>query len=726
MGVSIIDTQREIIIETIKQITGGDWKILVLDEYSKKIVDNVVASEDDILSHNIVNIEMIEEKRDANPETDAIYLITPLDHIADCLIADLERRRYKDTILLWITAPGNIGQRVQSTRYRIAYTEILPLDFFPRESNLVTFRDKSSFLYLYHPQMNEKVQDHFKLIAKRVTAVCATLGECPRIRYWGAKGATHDAAVMCYHLARFIEGELLGYADRHPEKFPQTNRPPGLLVVTDRAMDIVSPLVHEFTYQAMAHDLLPIKDDEKVTFQITINEGSAEAEDKDMELQEKDKVWVENRHTRMTETIAKLTASFNKFVADNPDFNDQEEKTSLSAIRNMMANLPQYTELKDAYTLHLKMAEDCMAKFAQTKLGDIGAIEQALATGFDEDGRKPKNTLDTVVRILDDESVSKSDRLRLTLLWIIYRDGVILEDVKRLLAHAELPIEETELVTNLAHFGCKPKNGVKEQRPPRATAFPPNPQPVVDEGDFLFRYEPALATLIDHLCKGTIDNEAFPFTRPLRDPNEDPMIQAGAGASLRTAGAPSWARAGRTRAPDNRQRVIVFMAGGATYSEARACYEMGNKHGRDIYLATSHMLTPRDFIDGLRHLSWTGERLRPLVQKPRPKPPPVLQEDRRPPAGVGMGGPGRPGPGIGGPPPRPGGMPVQSGRPPPPQGGLPNRPVAPPTQQMGQMQLGNGGGSQSNASSSQRPLSGTNQDGPHKLEKEKKKKKWFK
>ena len=37
------------------------------------------------------------------------------------------------------------------------------------------------------------------------------------------------------------------------------------LIVTDRAMDVVAPLIHEFTYQAMANDLLPIEDGSKYT-----------------------------------------------------------------------------------------------------------------------------------------------------------------------------------------------------------------------------------------------------------------------------------------------------------------------------------------------------------------------------------------------------------------------------------------------------------------------------
>lgn len=37
-------------------------------------------------------------------------------------------------------------------------------------------------------------------------------------------------------------------------------RPKSILFVVDRSMDPVAPFLHEFTYQAMVNDLLPVED----------------------------------------------------------------------------------------------------------------------------------------------------------------------------------------------------------------------------------------------------------------------------------------------------------------------------------------------------------------------------------------------------------------------------------------------------------------------------------
>lgn len=50
-----------------------------------------------------------------------------------------------------------------------------------------------------------------------------------------------------------------------------------------------------------------------------------------------------------------------------------------------------------------------------------------------------------------------------------------------------------------------------------------------------------------------------------------------------------------------RQRVIVFVAGGMTYSEVRSAYQLSDKLNKDVYFGSSHVFTPHSFIDSLKH-----------------------------------------------------------------------------------------------------------------------------
>lgn len=161
-----------------------------MDEDSKKILDNV-ATEDDILKENItssspifipsnakaaltsLDIEQIENRRPLNPEMDAIYLLSPLPHIVDCLMADLERRRYKRAFLIWTSVlDGEHRMRIMSSpqnQQMIADMSTLTINFFPREQRLVTFRDPYSFPLLYHTDCNEFVPKELQNLAQKVS-----------------------------------------------------------------------------------------------------------------------------------------------------------------------------------------------------------------------------------------------------------------------------------------------------------------------------------------------------------------------------------------------------------------------------------------------------------------------------------------------------------------------------------------------------------------------------
>lgn len=428
---------------------------------------------------------------------------------------------------------------------------------------------------------------------------------------------------MCKYLAKMVQDELDAYAQYNQNWPPQTTRQQGVLIITDRSMDLFAPLLHEFTYQAMAHDLLPLMDRDKVTYKTVLNEGQKDQEEKEMEIGEKDTIWVENRHRHMKDTIEKLMGDFQKFINENPHFTNKDgEATSLNAIKDMMAGLPQFQQLKEAYSLHLTMAQECMNIFEHRKLMDLALVEQSMATGLDEDFRKPKNLADQVVRLLDDEAVGSADRLRLIMMYIMYRDGVINVDVDRLLAHSSLPTQDGEVISNLHFLGARMiKPTIKDNKPPAQPLFQRKVTPPAagDEELTISRYEPMLKLMLDDLAKGTLDQTIFPYTKP---PLDNPEEQYQTQGSLRST-KPTWAK-NRMSVVENRQRIIVFMAGGATYSESRVCYESSKTTGRDVFLATSHMLDPKLFIKQITELSVDRRRLNLPVDRPPPKAPPHL------------------------------------------------------------------------------------------------------
>lgn len=73
----------------------------------------------------------------------------------------------------------------------------------------------------------------------------------------------------------------------------------------------------------MIHDLLPVKDGDKVTYKTVINEGTPNQEVKEMEIGEHDKIWVDYRHLHMKDVLGRLSEDFAKFRAANSQFADE-------------------------------------------------------------------------------------------------------------------------------------------------------------------------------------------------------------------------------------------------------------------------------------------------------------------------------------------------------------------------------------------------------------------
>lgn len=214
---------------------------------------------------------------------------------------------------------------------------------------------------------------------------------------------------------------------------------------------------------------------------------------------------------------------------------------------------------------------------------------------------------------------------------MLYRDGLLPTDIQKLLLHSRLPSQDSEVIYNLEVLGAHVTRVLKDTRPGAQYQFGKKEAqaPTINESG-LSRFEPALKIVLEELSRGTLDQNTFPFTKPHLDAADGLMGQDNVSqASLRSA-KPTWART-RPSASEPRQRILVFMAGGATYSESRACYEVSQALNKDIYLATTHMLTSSLFLRQVGDLSVDRRRLDLPADRPKPRAPGHLFEKETPP-----------------------------------------------------------------------------------------------
>ena len=59
-------------------------------------------------------------------------------------------------------------ERSQMAQEQIAEFRVMNINFYPRESHVVTFRDPWSFPVLFHPGCNHLIRNHLEELAQKV------------------------------------------------------------------------------------------------------------------------------------------------------------------------------------------------------------------------------------------------------------------------------------------------------------------------------------------------------------------------------------------------------------------------------------------------------------------------------------------------------------------------------------------------------------------------------
>jgi len=559
-----------------------EWRVLIVDEQSMRMV-SACTKMHELSTEGITIVETIEKRREPLPTMECIYLITPSEKSVKALMMDFQsqnRTQYRAAHIYFTeVCPEERFKELCNSlaAKRIRTLKEINIAFTPYESQVYSLDKDLAFSMYYDPNKASSRSFEMERMAEQLATLCSTLGEYPSIRY----RADFERNI---EFAQMVQQKLDAYKADEPTMGDGPEKAKSILLILDRGFDTVTPLLHELTFQAMAYDLLPIEND---VYRYEASEG----QQKEVLLDENDDLWVEMRHQHIAIVSQAVTKKLKKF--------NQEKKIqggdgkSMRDLSQMIKKMPQHQKELAKFSTHLALAEECMKNY-QGYVDKLCKVEQDLAMGTDAEGERIRDHMRNIVPILLDQSVTIKDKIRIILLYIQSKNGISEENFTKLIQHAQIPAEDTEMIKNLQFVGC---NVVVDGN--RKKVWQIKRKERINEQTYqMSRWTPCLKDIIEDCIDERIDNSHFPFLGGQR--------QGSSGFSAPSSGRyGGWhSRETQANVQKNVPRVLVYIMGGMTFSEFRVGYEITNdRKNWEVIVGGSQILTPEGFLNKIKALS---------------------------------------------------------------------------------------------------------------------------
>lgn len=301
-----------ILINMIEETKYGDparrradipFLLLILDEYTAKLISSFVTMTD-VLNKGIFSVEKLEIGRQKFPNYQAIYFISPTKSSIDYILKDFEDKQnpqYKRIHIFFShqVMDSSLNLLASEKLYpRILTCKELNLSFLCKNSNLFEL-GVSNFLEIFAAKADkDKERDKIATLSERLFSVCSVLNEFPFIQY-------QKNSNFCYELALSLNAKLKDFRGSS-EDAAATNTTRGLMLITDRSLDVCTPLLHDYSYESLLFDLLRPEE-------FVVKSTDEKALVRKMELDEQDEIWNKYKNCHIAEVFEKMSKEASDF-----------------------------------------------------------------------------------------------------------------------------------------------------------------------------------------------------------------------------------------------------------------------------------------------------------------------------------------------------------------------------------------------------------------------------
>nr|CAG4641574.1 EOG090X03QA [Eurycercus lamellatus] len=531
------------------QDSGPGMKVLLMDKETIGIVSMAYA-QSEILQKEVYLFEQI-DKSSQGPtmkHMKCVVFLRPSQENVQLLASELKSARYGVYYIYFsgIISKAAIKVLAESDEHEVV-REIQEFyaDYFAVGPHLFS-------LNLEKPiQGMEWNQSSLQRTAQGVTSILLSLKKNPMIRYQGF-------STLARRLAETIRDTMLKESSLF--HFQRGDNVP-LLLILDRRCDPITPLLNQWTYQAMVHELLSIKNNRVSLVGVP---GAPKDLSEVLLSAEQDEFYANNMYLNFGDIGQTIKSLMDEFQTKAKSHQKVE---SISDMKAFVENYPQFKKMSGTVTKHVTLVGELSRLVTQHNLLEVSEAEQELACQEEH-----SQSLQKIRRLLGSDQIRDLDATRLVLLYAIRYNKHSNNDVSGLvesLRRRGTPDKFIDVVDAAVRYA---NSGESSSSSILTTKDVSKITEKIFKGlkgieNVFTQHTPVMKDIMDNLVKGRLSEEAYP-------------VVGGESSFIRLV-----------------QDVIIFMVGGVTHEESFAVHQFCRvNNGVRVILGGTYIHNSQSFM----------------------------------------------------------------------------------------------------------------------------------
>ncbi|XP_053225361.1 vacuolar protein sorting-associated protein 45 isoform X1 [Podarcis raffonei] len=524
----------------------------------KTSIVSMVYTQSEILQKEVYLFERIDSaNRENMKHLKAICFLRPTKENVDYLIQELRRPKYSTYFIYFsnVISKSNVKSLAEADEQEVvAEVQEFYGDYIAVNPHVFSLNISVCC------QGHSWDQAQLSRTTQGLTALLLSLKKCPMIRYQLSSEPAKRLA-ECVKQVITKEYELFD--------FRRTEVPP-LLLLLDRSDDAITPLLNQWTYQAMVHELLGINNN-----RIDLSRVPGISKDlREVVLSaENDEFYANNMYLNFAEIGSNIKNLMEDFQRRKPK--EQQKLESIADMKAFVENYPQFKKMSGTVSKHVTVVGELSRLVSEKNLLEASEVEQELACQNDH-----SSALQNIRRLLQNPKVSELDATRLVMLYALHYERHSSNSLPGLMTELRnrgVSEKHRKLVSAVVEYGGKRVRGSDLFNSKDAVAITKQFLKGLKGVENVYtQHQPLLHETLDQLIKGKLKDNQYPYLGP---------------STLR----------------DRPQDIIVFMIGGATYEEALTVYNLNRTTpGVRIVLGGTTIHNTKSFLEEVSASGFRG------------------------------------------------------------------------------------------------------------------------